>query len=223
MRRFVKLFLCVLSISFVGSLPPGTLNTGVTGLVVNRGAFAAIQFGVGAVLVEIILVRIALAGIGLLKKAGHVLRWGRKGAVMSGAVVVGSMVLGVVVWALYALYRGGMAGAYWGGVPLISGLLLSLLNPLHLPFWMGWAAVLRSKRVVGDTAVEYNVFVVAIGLGTALAFLVYGMAGHFFIRWLQINKGLLNWLIALTFLVTGLLQLYRVLRQRRMRPGEAGQ
>src|SRR5690242_10372989 len=118
MRRFVKLFLCVLSISFVGSLPPGTLNTGVTGLVVNRGAFAAIQFGLGAVLVEVILVRVALAGIDLLKRVGRALRWGRKGVVMSGAVVVGSVVLGVLVWALYALYRGGMAGAYLGSVPL---------------------------------------------------------------------------------------------------------
>ncbi len=198
MRRFWKLFLCVLSISFAGSLPPGTLNTSVTDLVVNGGAFVAIQFGVGAILVEVVLVRAALAGMRRLEGMKGVFRWGG---------VVGCI---VVIFLAILSFKGGVyrAGV---GVPLGSGILLSLLNPLHLPFWMGWVVVLRSKRVLGDGAADHNVFAGAVGLGTAVAFLAYGMAGHFFIGWLQINKGLLNGLIALTLLVAGGMQMRRVI------------
>lgn len=198
MKRSVQLFLWVLSISFTGSLPPGTLNTGVTDLVVNGGAFAAIQFGLGAILVEVAFVRVVLAGMSVLKGTGRVLRWGS----VMGVVV---MLLLAIISFKGALYKG------WGGVPLVSGILLSFLNPLHLPFWMGWAAVLRSKRVLGDTVFERNVFAGAVGLGTAFAFFVYGLTGHLFIRWLQINKGLLNWLIGLTLLTAGVMQLRRVI------------
>lgn len=237
MRRPVKLFLWVLSISFAGSLPPGTLNTGVTDLVVNRGGGAAIRFGLGAILVEAALVRVALMGMSRLrgwkkmegwKGVRRLGRWVRlsgwrwmerwrwlekmKRVSTWGGVLACVIVLLLAVISLKgASHRGGGAVSLWGDRPLLSGLLLSLLNPLHLPFWIGWIAVLRSRGVLGNTVVEGNVFVCALGLGTALAFIVYGSAGHFFIGWLQVNKALLNWLIALTLLVTGLLQLYRIL------------
>src|SRR5690606_10193062 len=93
--------------------------------------------------------------------------------------------------------------------PALSGLLLSIINPLHLPFWMGWTAVLRSKRVLNDGPGAYNAYAAAIGLGTALAFTVYGLAGHFLIDHLQRQQVLLNWIIGIVLLATALMQLYK--------------
>ncbi|HEY6899254.1 MAG TPA: hypothetical protein VI233_01365, partial [Puia sp.] len=69
--------------------------------------------------------------------------------------------------------------------PFLSGLLLSTLNPLHLPFWLGWTAVLKAKNILVPARLEYNLFAIAIGAGTALAFLAYGFAGRLILQWLH--------------------------------------
>ena len=102
--------------------------------------------------------------------------------------------------AAWHLRKTGVVIPFKGNAPFISGLLLSLLNPLHLPFWMGWTAVLRARGLLVDTRREYNIYVVAIGTGTGFAFLVYGITGHLLISFLQANQYILNWLTGWLFL-----------------------
>jgi threonine/homoserine/homoserine lactone efflux protein len=83
------------------------------------------------------------------------------------------------------LHPAGIARAsQYAQYPFLGGLLLGALNPLHLPFWLGWTAVLRAKNILGGGRREYHLFSAAIGAGTALAFLAYGLAGHVLLRWL---------------------------------------
>ena len=93
--------------------------------------------------------------------------------------------------------------------PVLSGLLLSLINPLHLPFWMGWTAVLKSKKVLDDRRRSYRTFILAIGTGTSLAFCIYGTAGRFLIHLLGSRQVLLNWIVGIALLITALAQLYK--------------
>jgi len=171
MTQRMKLFFAVLGISFAGSLPPGVLNTGVVGLVAGAGSFAAAWFGLGAIVAEMGIVRIAHAGIGWLSRAPRVPRWMRIG------LSVG--LVGLTV--LLAMKSGGPTR--YGQYPFLAGLVLGTLNPLHLPFWLGWTVVLRSKNILAGARVEYDLFAIAIGAGTALAFLVYGTAGELLLQW----------------------------------------
>jgi threonine/homoserine/homoserine lactone efflux protein len=93
--------------------------------------------------------------------------------------------------------------------PVLLGLLLSIINPFHVPFWIGWTAVLKSKHVLNDNRGAHNFYVLAIGLGTALAFLVYALAGRFLVDHLQKQHVLLNWIIGIALLITALVQFYR--------------
>ncbi|HEY4110811.1 hypothetical protein [Puia sp.] len=169
MNRRKQLFWTVLAISFAGSLPPGILNTGITGLAVKQGVAASLSFGLGAILSEMLVVRIALAGTTSLKTTGPNPR--RKWIYL---ITTGLLLL------LAFLHPGGSVA--FSRYPFITGTLLSLFNPLHLPFWLGWRAALRSKKLLGNTPPEYNLFSAALGVGTALAFLVYGVAGNLFVR-----------------------------------------
>jgi cytochrome c biogenesis protein CcdA len=90
--------------------------------------------------------------------------------------------------------------------PFLAGLLLSSLNPLHLPYWMGWTAVLRQKEVLIDSKAAYNVYVIAIGSGTALAFLLYGLAGSLFITFLMGQQTRINWAVGSALLIAGVIQ-----------------
>jgi hypothetical protein len=82
---------------------------------------------------------------------------------------------GIESFTLILFANGKLFECRWDGrdsedAPFISGVILSLLNPLHLPFWMGWTAVLRRKGLLNDTRKEYNIYVLAIGMGRASLF-----------------------------------------------------
>jgi len=171
MNRQQRLFFYVAGISFVGSLPPGILNTGVTGLAASAGPAAAAWFGLGAIFAEMAIVRIAHAGIGAWPGTVKIPRW----------LGIG---LSLLLISLMLFHSGKVIGApRYAHFPFFGGVLLSVLNPLHLPFWLGWTAVLRSKNILVGARVEYHLFSVAIGVGTALAFLTYGFAGHLVLQW----------------------------------------
>ncbi|MDO6431140.1 LysE family transporter [Flavitalea sp. BT771] len=194
-------------ISFTGSLPVGTLNVGVTDLVINGDVGGAILFGLGAILIEVSMVRIALVTVKRLAGMTHLVKWFR---VLAGIVIL--LVAFISLEAAWHMRKAAMVVPFAGHAPFVSGLVLSLLNPLHLPFWMGWTAVLKAKGLLSDTRGDYNAYVIAIGAGTSFAFMVYGTAGHLLIYSLRANQNIFNWLVGIALLGTGLFQMQKALK-----------
>ena len=190
-------------ISFLGSLPPGVLNTGVTSLVVGRGVAAAAGFGFGAIFIEIGIVRVALAGVNWFRGKSRLQRWMSAGACGLLLLLAGLQ---------FERAGQGAGGVFFPRRPWLAGAALSLVNPLHLPFWMGWTAVLRRKGVLGNAAMEAGLFSLAAGAGTALAFAIYALAGRFFIHWWQANQRWLNLALALVVFISGVQQLIKLLK-----------
>ena len=194
-------------ISFIGSLPVGTLNVNITDLVIDKHIGAAILFGMGAMLVEVGMVRIALVTVKRLEGMSRLFRWFR----LLGCIVV-LLFAFISLEAAWHLRKAGVTIPFAGNAPFVSGLILSLLNPLHVPFWMGWTAVLKAKGLMSDVQRDYNIYVSAIGMGTCIAFLVYGITGHLLILFLRTNQNLFNWLTGVALLVAGLVQVRKVWR-----------
>jgi threonine/homoserine/homoserine lactone efflux protein len=205
MSRYIHLFLVALGISFAGSLPIGTLNVSVANLVIDMKWAEAVEFAIGAILVEVILVRIALVTVKRLERMKHLFRL--FGLIAGVALLLLSWVSLEAAW---HMQKPGAVFPIASQHPFLSGLFLSLINPLHLPFWMGWTTVLKSKGLLDDSAPSYNVFVAAIGAGTSLAFLAYGFAGNLLIGFLQRQQNLLNWAVGIALLIAGLAQLYKL-------------
>ena len=194
-------------ISFTGSLPIGTLNVGITDLVIHGDVWGAVLFGFGAILIEVSMVRIALVTVKRLEGMTRLVKWFH---LLAGCVIL--LVAFISLEAAWHMRKAGMVIPFAGHSPFVSGLVLSLLNPLHFPFWMGWTAVLRTKGLLSDTRGDYNVYVIAIGIGTSIAFMVYGIAGHLLIFFLRTNQNLFNWLVGIALLVTGLVQMQKALK-----------
>ena len=64
----LKIFFWGLMISFLGSLPFGTLNVAAMQISVQESISNAIYFSLGSLLVEMIYVRISLVGINWIRK-----------------------------------------------------------------------------------------------------------------------------------------------------------
>jgi hypothetical protein len=216
MNHTVRLVAWAFCISFLGSLPVGTLNVTVSGLVVMHYPGSAIEFGVAALGVEVLLVRVALAAVAALGKLERF-----------------SRIFGVITIVILLIFATFSLRAAWLGEPLkvaatplamlpplAAGLVLSLLNPLHLPFWMGWSAALRSKGILAATPADYNFFILGIGLGTALAFFCYGMAGVFLQTHIMNEQPLINGAIGVALLGTAILQAYKLIPSFKRAPAD---
>jgi threonine/homoserine/homoserine lactone efflux protein len=208
MYKTLQLFFAAFTISFVGTLPLGTLNVSISQLAYKGEWRGALLFAIGAVLVEVIIVRVALVAVGRLEKLRRfhlLLAW-------SSVLVLAILAIIILLAAIEKRsFESGLP--FTGSNPFVAGLLLSLLNPLHLPFWMGWTAILRNKALLGYSHLEYNLYIVAIGLGTLLAFGVYAFAGASLIRAISEQQYLVNWAVGLSLLGVAIWQGAKLLRK----------
>lgn len=220
MSSDTKLFFSAITISFLGSLPLGTLNLSVAGYAFRHDWPGAVAFGIAAILVEMIFVRVAGVAIRRLERLTHFLRFFN---------IFTCVIL--LILAIKSLQAASQMQAFRVVAPFpflnswLSGLVLSATNPLHLPFWMGWTAVLRSKQILVDRPSANNIFVTAIGLGTAAAFTLYALAGSYLIQLLGSRQSLLNGLVGLALLITAFIQAYKIIfprEQLNRRVGSAG-
>jgi threonine/homoserine/homoserine lactone efflux protein len=202
----LKLFSAAFSISFIGALPIGTLNTSVANFALNGNYKGAMQFGIAAILVEVVLVRVALV---VLDRLSHFK--------LLFQILTSLMCIGILILAIKSLQAAFHMMNFQDILPFVgmnafyAGLGLSLLNPLHLPFWMGWTAVLKGKKILGTSSAEYNIYILAIGSGTGLSFLIYGLAGDFLMNTLKAEHNLINWILGCTLLLTGLVLAYKLI------------
>lgn len=209
MHKYGKIFLWAFGISFLGSLPLGTLNVTVTNLVVNEGVDDAVKFATAAVCIEMIMVRIAVVTINKLEKHQKLFR-------LFSCITC----LILLVLAITSLSAAIKKENFEAALPLtkkdpvLSGLLLSILNPLHLPFWIGWTAVLKARKILPSEPGAYNVYIAGIGTGTLSAFVIYALAGSLLINMLKDQQYLLNWFVGITLLVTALIILYKTFRRQ---------
>ncbi len=196
-------------ISFLGSLPLGTLNITATNLSVQRGSMAALSFAWGSLLIELFCVWIALLAVNWVSKNQKIFRvfeWITAGVIM--ALAIGSM--------LAALRMESVGASFITSNklhPFLLGLLLSALNPLHIPFWFGWSNLLVNKQILKPTRSSFPVYSLGISMGTIAGFAVFIFGGSYLVSRLKNHQDTLNWAIGLVLLLTALIQIFK-LRKR---------
>jgi hypothetical protein len=72
--RIIKVFFWGLVISFLGSLPLGTLNVAAMQIGIQESLKDAVYFSLGSLLVEMVYVRISLVGIDWVRKQQRIMK-----------------------------------------------------------------------------------------------------------------------------------------------------
>lgn len=168
-------------ISFLGALPLGTLNVTTFQIAAVREVPSALWFALAVVLVELIVVRLALSW----EKAIHL-----------GNRLFYYILPAAIVILLYLAYDTFSNSGYQigpnnrslsvsiVGTPFLFGLLLSTMNPLHIPFWVGWNNVLRAKNKLFKAKGMYLSYILGIGLGSLAGLFVFILLGSYFFAYL---------------------------------------
>ena len=198
-----------LFISFLGTLPLGTLNVAAMQISITDGTRPAIYFVLGALLVEVIYVRVSLVAMSWVLKNKRIFRWLEWiSIIIILALAVSSFLAASDPEVKTNVLLSSGIHRFWLGV------VMSALNPVQIPFWFGWSSVLFSKNILEHRNNHYNTYITGIGVGTFIGNLVFILGGRFIVDVLNANQKVLHWIIGSIFLVTAVIMLVKVIRKK---------
>jgi threonine/homoserine/homoserine lactone efflux protein len=210
MQKFLKIFFWGLGISFLGSLPLGTLNIAAMQIGIQENISNALYFSVGSLLVEMVYVRFSLIGMDWVRK--------QKKIMQAMEWITLAIIVALAIGSFIAAYKnGGDAKNVMLNNTMhrfLLGMLMCAINPVQIPFWFGWSTVLFTKKILEPKPIFYNSYIVGIGLGTLLgnAFFIFG--GKWMVSQIANSQQYLNWIIGSVFAITALIQFIKIIMHK---------
>ncbi len=203
----LKIAFAGLGISFLGSLPLGTMNIAATHISIQQGTGAGLIYALGSMAVEVIVVRIALVAMDWLAKRHKIFQFLE--------LFTTALILVLAAGSFMAAYKmtgfnesipmGKSFNAFWTGV------VLSATNPLHIPFWLGWSTVLLNKKILLPNTIHYNWYTTGIAIGTIMGFMVFIYGGNYMVGQITRHQNILNLVIGMVLLLTAIIQLKKMI------------
>lgn len=196
-------------VSFIGSLPLGTLNIAAMQISVSDGVAAAMLFSAGSLLVEIIYVRISLVAMDWIQKQEKLLK-----------ILEWVTLFIVTALAISSFYAAMHPGVHKNAVlnstipKFLLGVIMCAVNPVQIPFWFGWSTVLFTKKVLLPRQDHYNFYILGIGIGTFIGNCLFIFGGLLIASKISNNQHILNWIVGSIFAITAIIQLWRILKKK---------
>jgi threonine/homoserine/homoserine lactone efflux protein len=196
-------------ISFLGTIPLGTLNVSAMQIAVSDGISPALNFAFGTLLVEIIYVRLSLVAMNWVRQQKRLLfalEW-----------ITLLVLTALSISSFYAAFQtveiknpilSNTVHRFWLGV------MMSAVNPVQIPFWFGWSTVLFTKNILHPKESNYITYIAGIGLGTLAGNSLFIFGGKLLVSKLNTNQQLLQIIIGSVFGLTALIQLWKMIRRK---------
>jgi threonine/homoserine/homoserine lactone efflux protein len=209
MRSLVRIFFTGMFISFLGSLPLGTLNVAAMQISISDGYTQALLFSLGSLLVEMIYVRVSLVGMDWIRKQKNIFR------ILEWVTLL--IVVALAVSSFYAALHPKTEKNIILSSTLpkfVLGATMCAVNPVQIPFWFGWSTVLFTKKVLLPKVNNYNSYILGIGIGTLFGNCVFIFGGQLIVEKLNTKQHVLSWAIGGIFAVTALIQIWRMFKKK---------
>lgn len=207
MPKLLRIFFWGLMISFLGSLPLGTLNIAAMQIGIQESIKQAIYFSLGSLLVEMIYVRISLMGVDWIRKQRKLMK--------------------VMEWITLLIILALAAGSFIAAASadndtknvilennmhrFLLGMFMCAINPVQIPFWFGWSTVLFTKKILEPKNSQYNMYIIGIGLGTLIGNCIFIFGGKWLVQQISNSQQYLNWVIGGIFALTALIQAIKMI------------
>jgi threonine/homoserine/homoserine lactone efflux protein len=181
--------------SFIGTIPPGTLNLTVIQLGLDHRISTAWRFAFAGALIEYIYAWIAVEFENLITSSPVITE---NFQLITAAVMI---TLGIAT--LWTSQKPSALSSRFGASGFRRGIVLGILNPMALPFWVAMTAYIKSQGWVDlSTTLELHSYLLGVALGGValmiiLAYLAKKVVAHF-----QENK-LLKRIPGITLLALG--------------------
>ncbi len=205
--KLLRVFGLGLLSSLLGSLPLGSLNVMAWRVYdVKKSLVHAFAFSLGVALVEVIYVRISLVAMKWVIKNKKIFRFLEYFTVILFLILAGMSFF---------------AKAESGGVKFLNndnlfqqflwGAFLCAINPVQIPFWFLWSTYLYTNKKLEAKPIQYNFYCTGIGIGTLIGEAIYIFGGAWLVSKIGANQNDIDYFVGAIFLITALLQLYKLI------------
>jgi threonine/homoserine/homoserine lactone efflux protein len=199
----LQVFLIAFIFSFVGSIPPGTLNLTVLQLGLNQQMRLAWRFAIAAALVEYPYAWMAVKFAELITSSPVILR---NIKLLSAAVM-----LAVGIMGLWSARRPTQFIKKFEQSGLRRGFILSFLNPLAIPFWFAITAYLTAQEWIQlDSPIILHSYLAGVSFGAFALLVSLAHVAQKLIKYLEPDSWV-KYVPGITLILLGLYALTRYL------------
>lgn len=182
--------------SFIGTIPPGTLNINILQLGLEKKIGLAWRFAIAASIVEYPYAFIAVKFERLITTSPFILSNLR----LLTAVVM----ISLGIFSLWSARKPSKLAERFQRSGFRRGLILSILNPLALPFWIATTAYLNSQDWINlDGQLYLHAYLFGVSLGALALFMTIAYLARLVMTsivegiWLKIIPGLILLLLGI--------------------------
>ncbi len=162
----ITAFLLSLSFSFIGTIPPGTLNLSIIQLGLDKKITTAWRFGIAASIVEYPYAWLAVKFEDLITSSPVITD--------NIQLITAIIMLSVGALTLWSANKPTDLGEKFKSSGFRRGILLGILNPLALPFWVGTTAYLRGQHWIDlSSTLSLHCYLLGASLGALAVFMLF--------------------------------------------------
>lgn len=199
-------------VSFLGQLPLGNMSFTATQICIQEGIQSAWKYAIGVAIVEMVYLRLALTGMDWVVQ--HRILF----LALGWLTVAMFFVLGVMVFITARKQHAQSKTILLKNKinRFVLGVTMSTLNPVQIPFWFLWTSTLIQIKILPIQNLTFNLFTAGAGTGTLAGLAVYIHGGNWLVTKIKASNRTLNKIMGVIFIITSLIQLYRMLYKRWM-------
>ena len=198
-----QVFLVAFIVSFFGSIPPGTINITVMQMGVQGKLRAAYFLVLGATLVEFVY---ALLVVRFQLFMSNNLTFTHHFTLITGVVLCALGVYSLMSTSNSSSVKVDASTQRRNG--FIKGVILGVLNPLAIPFWLAVTAYLEQEQWITLLGASFWLYLIGIFLGSVAVLFLAIRLGNRFTK-ISDNRLLVHVLPGLTFISLGFYNLYQ--------------
>ncbi len=192
----VQVFLVGIIISFIGSIPPGTLNLAVLQLGMEQKVRTALRFALAVSIIEY-----PYAWIGVVFED-----WVTSSPlIVDNFQLITAIVMTVIgAFSIWSARKPSEFSVRFNESGFRRGIILSILNPMAIPFWVAYTAFLKSQGWI-DLSTPWLVhsYVLGTAVGVMILLIIFAFLAKRLAHYVKDNR-IVKMVPGVTLLVLGL-------------------
>lgn len=191
-------------VSYIGSIPPGTINVSVMQLAIQNRRRAAVFFAFAASAVEFVYAGFTVQF--------HILLNSNESLADSFRIITSVALIGLGLWNIFskATSDSVIVNSEKGRHGFLRGMMLGILNPMSIPFWLAITTYLENDELISVAGFGFWAYLIGLSVGTFCLLITVNALGSRFTK-IANNKFLMHRVPGLILLGIGIYFLLKLL------------
>ena len=191
-------------VSYVGSIPPGTINVSVMQLAIQKRRRAAVFFAFAASAVEFVYAGFTVQF--------HILLNNNESLADYFRIITSVALIGLGLWNIFSKSTSDsvIVNSEKGRHGFLRGMMLGILNPMSIPFWLAITTYLENDDLISVEGFGFWAYLIGLSAGTFCLLITVNALGNRFTK-IANNKFLMHRVPGLILLGIGVYFLIKLL------------